>query len=576
MRTILAKLLAYKRYIFFALVFLFLAAICDLMLPNLMARIVDKGIATHNTSLIITVGLEMLGISLASALCSIAANYLSSKVSMSFGRDLRSESFRKITHFSLHEIDKIGTSSLITRNTNDIQQMQMFSMFMMRMMVSTPLHMIGGIIMAVSKDATLSLVLVAVLPILTLLVIINIKWVTPLFKTMQEKLDKVNRVIREILTGVRVIRAFNRIDQEHERFNNANIELTGNSLRAFRRMATLQPFTMMAMNAGILAIIYFGSVRVEYGHMNTGDLMAFIQYATQILFSLMAGTMMFTMLPRAAVSAKRISEVLSMEPDVKDPAVPKSPAESIRGYIRFDNVTFRYPGAEEPVLSNISFEAKPGETVAIIGSTGSGKSTLINLVPRFYDIESGAIYIDGVDIREMSQADLRNRIGYVPQKALLFTGSVSDNIRYGNNDATDDEVRWAAKIAQADGFISEMEEGYDSYISQEATNISGGQKQRISIARALVKKPEIYIFDDSFSALDFKTDSMLRAALKPYTRNSTVLIVAQRVSTVLNADKIIVLDEGKMVGIGTHKELMSSCKVYHEIVTSQLSEEELA
>lgn len=576
MRAILAKLLVYKRYIFFTLLFLFLAAICDLMLPSLMATIVDKGIASHNTNLIIRVGLQMLAVALVSTLCSIIANYLTSKVSMSFGRDLRSETFSKITHFSLHEIDKIGTSSLITRNTNDIQQMQMLSMFMMRMMVSTPLHMIGGIIMAVSKDPTLSLVLVAVLPILTFLIFINIKWVTPLFKLMQDKLDKVNRVIREILSGVRVIRAFNRIDQEHERFNNANLELTSNSLKAFRRMAALQPFTMIAMNVGILAIFYFGSMRVEYGHMHTGDLMAFIQYATQILFSLMMATMMFTMLPRAAVSARRISEVLSMESEVNDPEAPKSPPQSIRGHVRFENVTFRYPGAEEPVLSNISFEAKPGETVAIIGSTGSGKSTLINLVPRFYDIESGNIYIDGVDIREMSQEDLRNRIGYVPQKALLFTGSVSDNIRYGKQDASDEEIRWAAEIAQAAGFISEMGEGYDSYISQDATNISGGQKQRISIARALVKKPEIYIFDDSFSALDFKTDSMLRAALKPYTRNSTVLIVAQRVSTVLNADKIIVLDEGKMVGIGTHRELMSSCKVYREIVTSQLSEEELA
>jgi ATP-binding cassette subfamily B multidrug efflux pump len=572
----LARLLVYWRYIFFVVIFLFLAAICDLALPSLMATIVDDGIATNNTGLILNIGLKMLGIALLSTLSSIAANYLSSKVSMGFGRDLRSETFRKVSNFSLHEIDRIGTASLITRNTNDIQQMQMLSMFMLRMIISTPLHLIGGIIMAVSKDPTLSLTLVAALPVLALLVFINIKWVTPLFKQIQEKLDNINRVIREILSGVRVIRAFNRIEQEHERFNNANLDLTGTALKAFRRMAALQPFTMIAMNVAILAMFFFGSMRVEGGHMHTGDLMAFIQYATQILFSLMTGTMMFTMIPRATVSARRISEILSMESEVTDPVMPKKTDESVRGHLLFDNVTFRYPGAEEPVLEGITFEAKPGEIVAFIGSTGSGKSTLINLVPRFYDIESGHIYVNGLDIREMTQEDLRSRIGYVPQKALLFTGSISDNIRYGKQDPSDEEIRWAAEVAQAADFIEEMEEGYDSYVSQDATNLSGGQKQRISIARALVRKPEIFIFDDSFSALDFITDSKLRAELKKYTKDSTVLIVAQRISTILDADRIIVLDKGRMVGIGTHEELMRTCEVYREIAISQLSEEELA
>jgi ATP-binding cassette subfamily B protein len=370
--------------------------------------------------------------------------------------------------------------------------MQMIVMFGMRMMVSMPLHMIGGIIMAVSKDPTLSLTFIVVLPILTVLILINFRWVTPLFKMMQLKLENVNRVMRENLSGVRVIRAFNRIEQEHERFNTANKELTDNSLQAFRRMASLQPFTMITMNIGILAIIYFGAFRVQGGAMTTGDLMAFIQYATQILFSLTMATMMFNMIPRAMVSGRRISEVLDMETEVRDPASPKDSIPEKRGYIRFENVTFRYPGAEEPVINDISFDAVPGETVAIIGSTGSGKSTLINLIPRFYDIESGSIYIDDVNIKDMSQAALRKRVGFIPQKALLFTGSIADNIRYGKPDATDEEVRNAADIAQATEFIEAMEDGFESYLSQDATNVSGGQKQRISIARALIKNPEIH------------------------------------------------------------------------------------
>jgi ATP-binding cassette subfamily B multidrug efflux pump len=573
---LLAKLKPYKYYILLAVLFLFLSSIMDLMLPNLMSTIVNEGIPAGDVSFMLKTGAKMLAISLLIMLCSIAANYLTSKSAMSFGRDLRSEVFRKITNFSLHESDKIGVSSLITRNTNDIVQMQMLVMFTMRAMVSAPLHMIGGIIMAVSKDPTLSLVFVVAVPIMVLIIIFNIRWVTPLFRQIQTKLDKVNRVVREFLSGVRVIRAFNRIEHERDRFNNANLDLTKTSLTAFRRMAAMQPFTMMTINFAILAIFVFGSIRVEGLHMRTGDLMAFIQYATQIMFSLMMTSMLFGMLPRAAVSARRISEVLSMESEVHDPEEPKSPVDDLKGYVRFENVSFRYPGAEEPVLNDISFEARPGETVAIIGSTGSGKSTLVNLIPRFYEIESGTIYIDGMDIREMTQEELRSRIGYVPQKAVLFTGTVADNIRYGKADATDEEVRYAAEIAQAANFINEMQDGFDSYISQDATNISGGQKQRVSIARAVVKRPEIYIFDDSFSALDFRTDSNLRTALKPITRNSTVFIVAQRVSTVMNADRIIVLENGKMVGLGTHKELLNTCEVYREIVTSQLSEEDLA
>ncbi|MGI6576632.1 MAG: ABC transporter ATP-binding protein [Eubacteriales bacterium] len=576
MSKLLAKLKPYKYYILLAILFLFVSSILDLSLPNLMSTIVNEGIPSGDTNFILKTGLKMLLISLLIMLCSISSNYLTSKAAMSFGRDLRSDVFNKITNFSLHESDKIGVSSLITRNTNDIIQMQMLVMFMLRTIVSSPLHMIGGVIMAVSKDPTLSLVFVVAVPIMLIIIIFNIRWVTPIFKQIQTKLDRVNRVIRELLSGVRVIRAFNRIDHEKDRFNNANRDLTKTSLTAFRRMAAMQPFTMITINFAILAIFVFGSIRIEGGHMRTGDLMAFIQYATQIMFSLMMASMLFGMLPRAAVSARRISEVLNMESEVKDPENPKSPVEHLKGYVRFENVTFRYPGAEEPVLNDISFEANPGETVAVIGGTGSGKSTLVNLIPRFYEIESGKIYVDGVNIREMTQEELRSKIGYIPQKAILFTGSIADNIRYGKADASDEEIRYAADIAQATTFIDEMEDGFDSYLSQDATNVSGGQKQRISIARAIVKRPEIYIFDDSFSALDFRTDANLRAALKPITKNSTVFIVAQRVSTVMNADRIIVLDNGNMVGYGTHKELLNNCEVYREIVTSQLSEEELA
>jgi ATP-binding cassette subfamily B protein len=566
----------HRHLIIIGIVFLFISAILDLMLPNLMAEIVNIGIPSGDTNFILRVGGRMLLISLAVMFLSIGASFFTSKAAMSFGRDLRGEVFRKVTHYSLHEADKIGIPSLITRTTNDVIQLQMLTMFMLRTLVSSPLHMVGGVIMAVSKDPTLSLIFVLAVPIMSLIIIFNIKWVTPLFRLVQDKLDNVNRVFRETLSGIRVIRAFNRINHEKERCNNANKDLTETSLSAFRRMAIMEPFTMLTVDFAIIAIFLYGSRRVDGGHMMTGDLMAFIQYAMRILFSIMMATRLFVMIPRAAVSVKRIGQVLDMETEVTDPVEPQSPPANMKGFVRFENVSFRYPGAEQAVLSDISFEAKPGETVAIIGSTGSGKSTLINLIPRFYEVESGAVYVDGVDVRDMTQEELRSKIGYVPQKAILFTGTIADNIRYGKPDATDQEIRRAADIAQATDFIDNMEFGFDSYLAQDATNISGGQKQRISIARAIVKQPEIYIFDDSFSALDFITDANLRAALVPITKQSTILIVAQRVSTVMHADRIIVLDEGHMVGYGTHRELLETCTVYREIVTSQLSEEELA
>lgn len=570
------RLKPYRLLIFLTIIMLFTSALLDLFLPSLMSDIVNKGIGAGDTGAIIRIGLLMLLVSLLCAATDFVSNYVSARTSMGFGRDLRTETFKKISGYSLHEVDKYGTSSLITRTTNDVGQVQMLLTFGLRMMVNVPLMLVGGTIMAINKAPSLSWIILVCIPLLALVVAINIKRVTPLFKVMQTKLDKLNRVLREKLTGTRVIRAFNSVEREQKRFNDANADLTGTSLKATRRMALMMPATSLVMNAAMVTVLWLGAGKAQAGVMSAGDLMAFTQYLMQILMSIMMASMMLNMIPRAAVSVKRIGEVLDQQPSVSDPASPEAPAEGVHGKVSFEHVTFRYPGAENPVLNDITFEANPGETVAIIGSTGSGKSTLINLIPRFYDIESGSVKVDGVDVREMEQVGLRHRIGYVPQKSLLFTGSISENIRYGKPDADEEEVREAARIAQALDFIEAMPEGFDSMLAQDATNVSGGQKQRISIARALVRRPEIYIFDDSFSALDFKTDAELRAAMKPITKESTILIVAQRVSTVMTADRIIVLDEGNMVGCGTHDELMKDCEVYREIVASQLKEEDIA
>ncbi|MGN7383590.1 MULTISPECIES: ABC transporter ATP-binding protein [unclassified Paenibacillus] len=565
----------YRLPIALVLVLIFIQTLSELYLPTLMADIVDVGIVHGDTSYILKIGGYMLLVAAFGVVCSIAAGFLSSKVSVGFGRRLRGKIFAHVERFSLQEFDKIGTASLITRTTNDINQVQQVLTMMLRMMIMAPMMCIGGIIMAVSKDAQLSLVLVFVIPILvTAIVTIAVKGM-PLFKAMQVKLDKLNLVLREGLTGIRVIRSFNRIDHETRRFDEANLDLTQTAVKINRLMASLMPIMMLVLNFSTIAILWFGGLRIGNGDMQVGALMAFIQYAMQIMFSLLMVSMMFVMIPRASASAARINEVLEMTPEIKDPEQPKT-SRGRQGYIEFRDVTFSYPGAEKPALSNISFHANPGEVTAIIGGTGSGKSTLINLIPRFYDVDSGQILVDGVDVREMSQESLREKIGLVPQKALLFTGTITDNIRYGRETATDEEIRHAARIAQAEEFITGMKDGFDSVIAQGGANVSGGQKQRLSIARALVRKPEIYAFDDSFSALDFRTDAKLRAALKEETTNSTVLLVAQRVSTVMDADRIIVLDEGEIAGIGTHRELMDTCKVYREIVSSQLSEEEIA
>jgi ATP-binding cassette subfamily B protein len=445
------------------------------------------------------------------------------------------------------------------------------------MMISAPIMAVGGIIMAVSRDAVLSLVIVVVVPVLAITIALIMWRAIPLFRAMQIKLDNLNRVLRERLTGIRVIRAFNRTPYEHDRFTAANADLTLTAIRVNRIIATLMPVLLLVMNLTTIAIIWFGGLRIDAGDMQVGSLMAFMQYVMQIMFSLLMVSMLFIMVPRAQVSAGRINQVLNTFAEINDPPAPLEP-HGERGHVEFRDVTFSYPGAEQPAIANISFTARPGEMVAIIGGTGSGKSTLVNLVPRFYDVDSGAVLVDGVDVRDMTQHSLRERIGFVPQQAVLFTGTIADNIRYGKEDATDDEVRRAADTAQATEFISQMKDGFDSVIAQGGTNVSGGQKQRIAIARALVRRPHVYIFDDSFSALDFKTDARLRAALRRETEiaHSTVIVVAQRVSTVLNADRIVVLDEGRVVGTGAHRELLNTSQVYREIVASQLSEEELA
>lgn len=566
----------YKWLVIAAMALVFFQSLAELYLPTLMSDIVNTGVVHGDTAYIWKIGGYMLLVAIGGMACAIGGSFFSSKAAMGFGKSMRGKVFNHVSNFSLEEFDKIGTASMITRTTNDITQVQQVLIMMLRMMMMAPMMCIGGVIMAVSKDATLTLVLVVVIPILAAIILLIVRKGIPLFKSIQKKIDRLNLVMREELTGIRVIRSFNRVEHETKRFDEANKDLTNTMIKVNKLMAYLMPVVMLIMNLSSVAIIWFGGLRIDAEKMAVGDLMAFLQYAMQIMFSLVMVSMMFVLIPRASASAVRINEVLDMEPVIEDPAQSKTKRSSMRGHIEFQDVTFSYPGAEQPAVQNISFIANPGETTAIIGGTGSGKSTMINLIPRFYDVESGRVLVDGIDVRDIPQHELRQKIGFVPQKAVLFTGTIADNIRYGKEDATDEEVQHAAEIAQAAGFISRMEDGYDSQIAQGGTNVSGGQKQRLSIARALVRDAEIYIFDDSFSALDFKTDAKLRAALKNETKQSTVLIVAQRVSTVMNADRIIVLNESKVAGVGTHHELMETCDVYREIVYSQLSEEEIA
>jgi len=565
----------YRISVIAVLALLFFQSLADLYLPTLMADIVDTGIVKGDTGYILRIGGFMLLVAAGGAACSIMGSFLSSRTATGFGKILRRTVFSRVEGFSLHEFDKLGTATLITRTTNDITQVQQVLMMILRLMVSAPMMCIGGIIMAVSREPKLSLIIVFAIPIVVATVIMIAGKGVSLFRAMQVKLDKLSLVLRENLTGIRVIRAFNRIDFEKRRFRAANQDLTDTAIRVNKIMAALMPVMMVVMNFTTIAVIWFGGIRIDSGEMQVGSLMAFIQYVMQIMFSLVMVSMMFVMIPRAQASATRINEVLDTVPGISDPTAMKI-AGSKRGLVEFKEVSFSYPGAEQPAISNISFRAGPGEVTAIIGGTGSGKSTLMNLIPRFYDVDSGSVCIDGVDVREISQKSLRAKIGLVPQKTVLFTGTVAENIRYGKENATDEEVRRAAEIAQAMEFISGMKEGFESSIAQGGTNVSGGQKQRLAIARALVRRPEIYLFDDSFAALDFKTDARLRAALKQEFADATVIIVTQRASTIMDADRIIVLDEGTIVGIGRHKELLHTCAVYREIVASQLSEEEIA
>lgn len=557
-------------------VLMLLQSLSELYLPKLMADIVDNGIVNGDTGYILRIGGFMIGVASVGTLLTVMASYISSRVASAFGRDLRQEVFSHVENLSVEKFGEIGTSSLITRTTNDITQIQQVLTISMRMMLRAPMMAVGGIIMATSKDPKLAMVLLFAIPIVMIVIALIAKKGVPLFKLMQEKLDKLNLVIREGLMGIRVIRAFNKDDYEQKRFDGVSTELKDISIKANKIMGALMPTMMLILNLTTISIIWFGGVRIQSGGMQVGDLMAFIQYVMQIMFSLVMLSMMFVMIPRAMVSVRRVNEVLEKINEITDPeeAQMEAPVADKRGVVEFRDVSFKYAGAQEPVICNISFTAKPGQTTAIIGGTGSGKSTLINMIPRFFEATQGSVLIGGVDIRHMKQEDLRAKIGFVPQKSVLFSGTIAENIRYGKQDATDEEVKYAAEIAQATEFISQMKDGFDAKIAQGGTNISGGQNQRLSIARALVRKPDVYIFDDSFSALDFKTDGELRAALKAETRQAAMIVVAQRVATVMDAEQIIVLHEGVIVGKGTHKELLETCKVYEEIVYSQLSKEE--
>jgi len=572
MRKLKTYLKPYLGTVIIVMALVFLEVLTTLKLPDLMSDIVDQGIAKGNVALIWRTGGVMLVVALAGVVCAVVGNFLASRASTRFGRDLRLEVFSKIGKFAPREFNNFGTASLITRTTNDVQQVQQIFHMSMRMAMRAPLMAIGGVLMVVRKDAQLALILLGLIPVIAVIISILIIKGVPLFKALQRKLDRLNLVLREQLMGVRVIRAFDRATHEQERFDDANRDLTETSLKVNRIMVTLMPLLGLLINFTNIVIIWFAAKRIDIGLMQVGDLMAFLQYTMQIFFAVMMLSMLFVMLPRASASAERIVDVLDAEVSITDPQEPQTIEENA-GVLRFEHVTFSYPGAAKPVLSDISFTAHPGETTAIIGGTGSGKSTILDLIPRFHDPQEGRITLDGVDIRHLRQSDLRSRLGYVPQQAVLFSGTIASNIRSGKQDATDEEVAEAARVAQATEFINEREEQFESYVSQGGTNVSGGQKQRLSIARAVVRRPQVYLLDDTFSALDYRTDARLRSELSKTAEEATIIVVAQRVSTILHADQIIVLDEGRIVGQGTHQSLLQDCEVYQEIVASQFGEE---
>jgi ATP-binding cassette subfamily B protein len=549
--------------------------LASLYLPSLNGRIIDEGVATGDTGFILTAGAAMLAVSLVQILATIGATRIGALTSASVGRDLRSAVFRRVGDFSAQELSRFGAPTLISRNTNDVTQVQQVTYMMLAMMVTAPIMMVGGIVMAVREDVGLAWLVAVAVPLLGVSVGLVIWRMIPHFQAMQRAVDTVNRILREQITGIRVVRAFVREDVERGRFAEANRTYTGTALAVGRLMALAFPIVMVIFNASTVAVFWFGAQRVETGEMEVGALIAFMQYLVQILMSVMMATFMSMMLPRASVSAGRITEVLQTESTVHAPSDPVPlPAGPVGVEMRA--ATFSYPGAEEPVLREVSFTARPGTTTAVVGSTGAGKTTLVGLVPRLHDVTDGAVLVGGVDIRDVALEDLWSRIGLVPQRPYLFTGTVASNLRYGDPDATDDDLWEALRVAQAEDFVRAMPGRLDAHIAQGGTNVSGGQRQRLAIARALVKRPDVYLFDDAFSALDVATDARLRAALRPMTRRATVVVVAQRVSTIVDADRILVVDDGVVVGDGTHEELVSSCPTYAEIVESQQAVEEVS
>jgi ATP-binding cassette subfamily B multidrug efflux pump len=571
-RLLRTYLRPYRKPLILVVLFQLIGTIASLYLPRLNADIIDNGVAKGDTGYILHSGAYMLGVTLLQIISSIVAVFFGARTAMGFGRDVRAAVFSRVGSFSDREMNTFGAPSLITRNTNDVQQVQMLVLMTCTLLVAAPIMCIGGVIMALSEDAGLSWLLLVSVPLLIVLIGSIVVRMVPQFRKMQTRIDAVNRVLREQITGIRVVRAFVREPQERTRFGAANASLTDTALRAGRYQALMFPTVMFVLNVSSVAVLWFGGHRVASGEIQVGQLTAFLSYLMQILMAVMMATFMAVMIPRASVSAERITEVLDTESSVREPAVPRK-ALHRTGLLEFDGVDFGYPGAGEPVLCSVSFTARPGLTTAIIGSTGAGKTTLVSLIPRLFDVTNGAVRIDGVDVRELAPQTLWESIGLVPQKPYLFSGTVASNLRYGNPDATDDDLWQALEIAQARKFVEQMPDGLASTIAQGGTNVSGGQRQRLAIARALVRRPSIYLFDDSFSALDLATDARLRAALRPTTTDATVLIVAQRVSTIVDADQIIVLEDGRIVGLGRHEQLLETCATYQEIVQSQMTSE---
>jgi ATP-binding cassette subfamily B protein len=574
-RLLVSHLRRYRGVLVAVAVLQLLQTLATLYLPTLNADIIDKGIATGDTGYIWRVGLLMLAVTLVQVAFAAGAVFYGSKASMGFGRDVRTSLFHRVTGFSTREVNDFGAPSLITRITNDVQQVQMLLFLTCTLLIAAPVAAIGGIILAIREDAGLSLLLLVSIPVLLIAVWTVISQMVPQYRLMQVRIDLVNRVLREQITGMRVVRAFVREPEETARFDGANHDLTATSLAAGRLMAFMFPIVMIVLNVSSVAAIWLGAGRITDGNLSVGELIAFLSYLAQILMAVMMATFMAVLVPRAAVCAERIQEVLDTESSVAAPAAPVTSLRT-RAALELDGAGFAYPGSDEPVLRGVSLTSSPGQTTAIIGSTGAGKSTLVNLIPRLFDVTCGAVLVDGVDVRELEPELLRSRIGLVPQRPYLFSGTVASNVRYGKPDATDEEVWEALEVAQARDFVEAMPGRLEAPIVQGGTNVSGGQRQRLAIARALVRRPEIYLFDDSFSALDLATDARLRAALPPYTAESTVLVVAQRVSTIIGADQILVLEDGESVGLGSHDELLARCPTYAEIVESQISTKDAA